>query len=601
MLKTALSEKEELLSEFRRLMKDNGLDAYIIPSTDPHLGEYVPEHWKVIKWLTGFTGSAATVVITGNFAGLWTDSRYFIQATEQLYGSGFELVKLKIPHTPEYITWLSDNLKEEAKAGVNGSVISIGLVRKMEESFKSKGIDLLTDIDLVEELWTARPELSSAMAFDFLTEFAGKGRSEKIVEVREQMKLMNVQYHLLTAPDDIMWLLNIRGSDVDYSPLLTSFAIIDMEQILLFADEEKIPFFVRSEFDKLGIVILPYEETPYIIESLDDTDSILLTPGTTSASLYKSLPAGMNVIEDISIPSRQKAVKNSVEIENIKNVMVSDGVALTNFFYWLCNTVGKEPVSEISASEKLLEFRKEQKNFLSPSFATIAAYNAHGALPHYTSTPETDSELKNEGIFLLDSGGQYLGGTTDITRSVSLGKPTKQQKSDFTLALKGTINLAMAKFPSGTRGYQLDILARKALWDNCMNYGHGTGHGVGFCLSVHEGPQSISPVASPDLKTLIEKGMVISDEPAIYREGEYGFRTENLILCVDDKVTQWGQFLRFETLSLCYIDKTLIEKPLLTDQEVIWLNDYHKTVYEKLSPFLDKDVMDWLKGRTDSV
>jgi Xaa-Pro aminopeptidase len=378
-----------------------------------------------------------------------------------------------------------------------------------------------------------------------------------------------------------------------------SFAIIDDTQILLFAQENKVPFKLAREFDNLGIILLPYEETAGMLSTLHSEFSILITPSTTSAELYNSIPKGMKIIEDISILSRMKSVKNTGEIESIGKAMIKDGIALTRFFFWIDQNLDTVPMSELSLTEKLTHFRSEQGNYLGASFSSIIAYKEHGALPHYSATSETDSVIGPDGILLVDSGGQYLDGTTDITRTITLGRPAEKQKSDFTLVLKGTINLAMAKFPAGTKGSQLDILARKALWEQGLNFGHGTGHGVGFCLNVHEGPQSISPAAN-DAKTFIEAGMLISDEPAIYREGEYGIRTENLILCYEDEETEFGKFLRFETVSLCYIDKNLIDFALLDKREIDWLNSYHSEVNEKLSPYLSKEEKDWLREKTSS-
>jgi Xaa-Pro aminopeptidase len=593
-----MNSSKEKLSHLRDLMAAQKIDAYIVPFTDPHLGEYIPDHWRIIEWFTGFTGSAANVVVTDSFAGLWTDSRYFIQAADQLSSSGFELMKLKIPHADEHVEWLKKNIKEGGKIAVDGSIISIGLAKTMEKEFERKKIILSTNCDLIADIWTDRPPMPVSVAFDHPVQFAGKERSAKLAEVREHMKIINVQYHLLTSVDDIMWLLNIRGNDVKYSPLLTCFALLGLEQMLLFINEEKIPLKLCSEFDMLNIVMLPYEEISYVIETLPSDSSLLITPATTSSTLYKSIPAGMNIIEDVSIPTRLKAIKNKTEIENIKNVMIKDGTSLTKFFYWLDRSIGKIIITEISAAGKLLELKMQQEHFLTLSFSTIAGYNEHGSLPHYSSTEGTNVELKKSGILLVDSGGQYIDGTTDITRTIALGEPTPRQKRDFTLALKGTINLAMAKFPAGTRGYQIDVLARKALWDNGLNYGHGTGHGVGYCLNVHEGPQNIGTSATGDLKTILEPGMLISDEPAIYRDGEYGFRTENLILCIEDEKTDYGQFLKFETVSLCYIDNSLIDLSLLTDKETDWLNTYHKTVFEKLAPYLPEEEKKWLKLKT---
>lgn len=589
------------LAGLRAAMKKKGIDALIVPITDPHLGEYVPEHWRVIEWLTGFTGSAATVVITSRFAGLWTDSRYFIAAEEQLQNSGFELVKLKIPHTPEYIDWLGSNIKKGGKVAVDGRVISIGLVRQLETALEPSGASLNIKIDLIKGVWTDRPALPTEPAFDHPVKYAGRSRADKIRDVRKRMAEIGADYQLCTSADDIMWLLNIRGNDISFSPLVISFALIGPDQVLLFADEEKIPGKMKAAFDRDNVVILPYDMVSTVLASLADNTILLLSPGTTSASIFRSVPRKVRVKEDVSIPTRLKAIKNNIEIANIREVMVRDGVALTRFFIWLENTIGREHITELSASEKLEALRREQEDCMGPSFETIAAYNAHAALPHYAPSKESDTELKAKGLFLLDSGGQYLGGTTDVTRTIALSKPDKRMKSDFTLALKGTISLAMARFPSGTKGFQLEILARKALWDNGLNYGHGTGHGVGFFLNVHEGPQTIGTGSSGDLKTVFEPGMLTADEPAIYRQGEYGFRTENLILCVDDVTTDHGTFLKFETVTHCYIDTSLVETSLLDERELKWLNDYHSNVFRTLSPHLKPDEKKWLKAKTAAI
>lgn len=589
------------LSALRSLIKTKGVDAYLIPSTDPHLGEYIPEYWRVIAWLTGFTGSNATVLITDSFAGFWTDSRYFIQAEEQLSSSGFELMKPGHSDAKDFIEWMGENIKPCSKVALDGRTFSIGRMRKVEKIMDGKNVSFDIDCDLISELWTDRPPMPMSIAFDHSVMFCGKNRETKIAELRDRMRKMNVHYHLLTSVDDIMWLLNIRGNDIKYSPLITSFAIVDEEQILLFVDERQIPFRLAMEFDKLNIVMLPYEETAGILSALSPDSAILITPSTTSASLFNSIPQGMKIKEDVSIPSRLKAIKNKVEIENIGHVMLKDGVALTKFFYWFEQNSGSIVMSEISLSEKLSEFRSEQQDYSGPSFSTIVAWNEHGALPHYAATPESDSVITKSGILLIDSGGQYFDGTTDITRTIAIGRPTKQQINDFTLVLKGTINLALAKFPSGTKGYQLDILARRALWDNGMNYGHGTGHGVGFYLNVHEGPQNISPGAGEDSTTVLEPGMLISDEPGIYREGEFGIRTENLLLCFEDEENEFGKFLKFATVSLCYIDKSLIDITLLNQKEIDWLNLYHSEVYEKLIPFITSDEKVWLKNKTNSI
>lgn len=596
-----MNSAQEKFAQIRVSMKENGIDAYLISVNDPHLGEYVPDHWRVIAWLTGFTGSAATVVITDYFAGLWTDSRYFIQAENQLRGSGCVLMRSLLSDKTDFMEWLFDNINTSSRIALDGRIFSIGTLRRLEKLLESRNISFDIERDFISTLWTDRPSMPVSVAFEHPVIFCGKERSLKIAEVREQMQRMGVNYHLLTSTDDIMWLLNIRGNDVKYSPLLMCFAIVGEEQILLFADESKIPLKLASEFDKLNIVMLPYEETEGMLSTLAYRSTILITPSTTSASICNSIRKRTKIIEDISIPTRLKAIKNNVEIGNIGKVMVKDGIALTKFFYWLEQNLGSETISELSIAEKLSGLRSEQTDYLGPSFSTIAAWNEHGALPHYSATDESNSIIEDKGILLVDSGGQYLDGTTDITRTIAIGRPTEQQKRDFTLVLKGTINLALAKFPAGTKGYQLDILARRGLWEHGLNYGHGTGHGVGFCLNVHEGPQSISPGAGTDSKIVIEPGMLISDEPAIYREGEYGIRTENLILCYEDEETEFGKFLKFETVSLCYLDKSLIDILLLDQHEVDWINSYHVEVYEKLSPYLTEDEKLWLKDKTSGL
>jgi Xaa-Pro aminopeptidase len=586
------------LAGVRSLMKQKRIDSLIVPSADPHLGEYVPDHWRVIRWLTGFSGSTATVVITRSFAGLWTDSRYFIQAEEQLKNSGFELVKLRVPHTPEHIEWLQAKMKKGGTVAVDGRLISAGNMRLLEAALSPGGIKLNMKADLITPLWKERPQMPDEKAFAHPVKFSGESRSDKIKRVREKMTIMKADYQLLTAVDDVMWLLNIRGKDLRYSPLLLSFAIVSSDQVLFFTDEEKIPSPLKSELDKEGIVLLPYDAVSAVISHLEEGSTLLLSPSTTSAVLYRAVPKNVRIMEEVSIPTRLKAIKNRTEIKKLKEVMIRDGVALTKFFYWLERSIGRETITELSASARLEAFRQEEKEFTGPSFATIAAYNEHAALPHYVPDESTDARLGKTGIFLLDSGGQYSGGTTDITRTIALGKPDRRMKSDFTLALKGTIDLAMVRFPYGTRGYQIEVLARKALWDNGLNYGHGTGHGVGSFLNVHEGPQTIGSAASGDMKTILEPGMLISDEPAVYRQGEYGFRTENLFFCIDDCETDHGRFLKFETVTLCYIDRELVEVSLLDDRELRWLNEYHETVFRALSSGLDPELVTWLRKKT---
>lgn len=593
-----MNDPVEKLAQIRAALKQDKVDAYIIPLSDPHLGENIPDHWKIIPWLTGFTGSSATVVITNSFAGLWTDSRYFLQAESELKGSGFTLMKPVSLAQYDYTDWLADNVNNNGRAGFDGRIISVTNYRKLKKRLSIKNIDILVDYDIISGIWKERPAMPLTQAWDFPVSFAGKERSLKIAALRLEMKNRGIGRHLLTSVEDIMWLLNIRGSDFPYSPLCIAYALVEETRFCLFVDRRKIPSLLASELMQAGVELFPYEEVSEIISSLSDRKSILITPSATSVSLFNTIPAGTGIVEDISIPSSMKSLKNKTEIENTCKVMVKDGVALTKFFYWFEKNYRAVPMTELSLAAKLREFRSQQEEYLGPSFSPIVACNEHAALPHYSAASGGDSPILEDSIVLVDSGGHYMGGTTDITRTISTGDPSYKQKKDFTLVLKGHIALAEAKFPRGTRGCQVDILARKYLWDNGYNYGHGTGHGVGYCLNVHEGPQSISPAEN---KTLLEAGMLISNEPALYREGEYGIRTENLVICYLDEETEFGEFLKFDTVSLCYIDKSLIDGSLLTKDETEWINSYHSEVFEKLSPFLNEEEKMWLREKTEPI
>jgi Xaa-Pro aminopeptidase len=589
------------LRQLREIMKEQGIDACIIPNTDPHLGENIPDHWKSVQWLSGFKGSAATIIVSKTFAGLLTDSRYFLQAEKELEGSGFELMKSGGRDGCSVNNWLLSNIRKGGIIAFDGRLFSAGSFRKMKDQLKIKRPVFATDCDLLSGLWENRPSLPDSVAFEHTIEFSGMNREMKIESLREEMIIMAADYHLLNSPDDIMWLLNIRGADVRYSPLLLCRAMVGRDQVLLFADEKKIPIKLSHEFDSLGIVILPYDELNPVLASLSQGSSILLSPDDTPVSVFDSIPEGIEIKEDISIPSRLKAVKNETEKENVRRAMIKDGVAMTRYFMWLEKSIETGKITEESAAIKLEELRLQQTNCTGESFLPIVAYNEHAALPHYSFTGNPKTVILNSGILLTDSGGQYLDGTTDITRCIALGKPSPGMRSDFTLALKGMIRIAAARFPYGTRGSQLDILARKSLWDNGLNFGHGTGHGVGFFLNVHEGPPVITPATGSRFNQPLEPGMIVSDEPGIYREGKYGFRTENLLLVTEDISTEFGLFLKFETITLCYIDRDLIEKSLLENEEIEWLNNYHTTVYRRLSDFLNENERAWLREKTKEI
>lgn len=589
------------LAQLRAKMQQKNIDAYIIPMSDPHLSEYMADHWRIIKWFSGFSGSAGTIVITKSFAGLWTDSRYFIQAEEQLKGSGIELVKLNTPHTPEFIDWMFHKLQVKSKIAFDGRIFPLALVKKMAAAFTKKQFRIEPNVDFIEDLWQNRPPIPQEPVFVHELKYAGVSRLEKLEVLRSEMKMLELEYLLLSSLDDIAWLYNIRGKDIAFVPLVISYALISQKEAYFFVNQNKLPWYVEQELKNDGVIAKEYNEIFQILQKVQKGKTIATQYSKTNYALYKAIPKECRIEDHLNITTSLKARKNFTEIKNIKETMVKDGAAMVKFLYWLSKTIGNEKITEISASEKLRYFRSEQKGFFDESFAPISAYNAHAALPHYSATPGTDVELKPGGIYLIDSGGQYFGGTTDITRTISLGQPTQQQKDDFTLALRGTIDLAMARYPYGTKGFQLDCIARKPLWDKHMNYGHGTGHGVGYFLNVHEGPQTIGTSASGDISTVLTPGMLTSDEPAFYREGKYGFRTENLILVAEDEETEYGRFLKFETVTLCPIDTKLINKDLMDKKEVDWLNKYHLEVYEKLAPYLSENETSWLKKQISEI
>lgn len=587
----------EKISQIRSLMAERGLAAYLVPNTDPHQGEYLASHWQMIAWLSGFTGSAGTIVITADFAGLWTDSRYFLQAAEQLAGSGIELMKLKIPHTPEYRSWIQTHVPPGSRIGLDGRLFSVSGLRAMKTEFQHNNLQIESDHDLIAPIWQDRPALPSAPVFVHEAHFAGKSRQEKLAEVRQLMREKGVKYHLLSALDDIAWTFNIRGKDIEFNPVAICYALIGIDTATLFMDPAKVPAAMRSEWKSEGIQVAAYESVREALQHLETGAEILFSAGQTSQWLASAVPDTVKVKVGSNLPGLLKAVKNEGEQAHIRRVMVKDGVAMVQLLKWLEESVGTIPVTEITVAEKLHALRAAQAHFVCDSFGTIAGYGAHGAIVHYSATPASAFSLKPEGIFLLDSGGQYLDGTTDITRTVTLGVPSAQQKDDFTRVLKGHIALARLVFPAGTQGHQLDTLARQALWQEGLNYGHGTGHGVGFFLNVHEGPQRIGTGASGAEGADFVPGMLTSNEPGLYRTGQYGIRIENLILVVPHVETEFGVFYAFDTVTLCPIDTRLVEGSLLSPEERDWLNAYHVHVQERLLPHLDAAEQAWLSEK----
>ena len=588
----------EKLSEIRFLMKEKGIDGYIIPSSDPHISEYLPDFYKCIAWTSGFTGSAGTLVITQDFAGLWTDSRYFVQANEQLAGTGFELVKLKVQHALEYVTWLGEKLSEGATVAFDGNLASLAVANSVNSILNPLGIKVNGHVDLLDPVWKGRPALPTEKAYTLPTTITGQATVDKIEAVRKALKQKRATAHLVSSLDDLAWLLNIRGTDVKCNPVTLGFAFIDHKQVILFIDAVKLDAATRAELESYGITIKPYEEVKAYLQGLGKEEVILLDPKRTCFATYDSVADGVKIIEDMNPSTLLKAIKNEVEINHERQAMVNDGIALTKFFKWIEENVAKGELTEMNIADHLRGLRAEQPGFKDISFDTIAGYKDHGALPHYKAEEHSNYKLETTGLLLVDSGGQYETGTTDITRVIALGTPTQEEKEDYTIVLKGTIEGSMAIYTKGTRGYQIDAITRRPIWATMRNYGHGTGHGVGFFLNVHEGPQVLNGTATD---IAIEPGMITSIEPGLYREGKHGIRIENLVLSKDLASNQFGDFMDFETLTICYIATDLVEKSLLGQEHIDWLNNYNQWVYDSISSKLSDDEAAWLKEKTKAI
>lgn len=580
------------IAAIRRQMTEKGLAAYIIPATDPHMSEYLPDRWKTLAWSSGFTGSAGTLVVTHEFAGLWTDSRYFLQAEQQLAGSGIGLVKLVVPHTTEFVGWLATTLREGDVVGLDGSLMSRSWYQSLVAGTRPRGIRLDHHADLIGPIWTDRPPLPQAPVYEHPAKFAGATRLEKLARVRQQLAEKKVTHTVLSSLDDIAWLFNLRGSDIPYNPVFVAHAVVGLQDAVLFIEPSKMPDALRRKLNRDGVKVLPYDTVTAWLGNLPKDAFVLLDPKRISQNLPGAFPESVKVLDDVNITTWLKTCKTPVEAAHTRQTMIRDGVALTRFFYWLAHHIGKEKITERSAETKLHALRLEQPNCVGESFGTISAYGPHAAMPHYSATPESDVELRPEGLYLLDSGGQYWGGTTDTTRVMSLGNITDEQMTDYTLVLKGLIAVSRLRYPRGTRGYQVDILARLPQWERGINFGHGTGHGVGYFLCVHEGPQGISP--NP-VDTPLLPGMITSVEPGIYRPGKHGIRIENLVLCAEGEKTEFGEFLGFETLTIAPIFTNLVKKSLLTKEELAWLRAYNSLVVKKLARYLTPDEKVWLR------
>lgn len=583
----------EKISALRKLMNEHGFSAYIIPSSDAHLSEYVAEHWQARKWISGFTGSAGTVVITLKKSGLWADGRYFIQAENQIKDTEIELFKISIPGFPTYTEWLLQELEEGDEIGIDGSVFSVNQVKNMQKKFDSKNISLVSNYDLIDEIWQDRPEIPTSDVFLHDVKFAGKSVAEKLEMIQTEMKKQNLDYHLFTSLDDIAWTFNIRANDIKYSPVSIAFAVIGLDSAHLFINRNKI-----KNIELENITIHPYEKITEFLSKIELGNSILIDPNRTNITLKNAIPKECKIVEKQHISTLMKSIKNETEIANLKNCQIRDGVAMVKFLYWLDSNIGKEKITEMSAAEKLADFRAESENFVDLSFNSISAYMANAAMMHYAPSHENETEMKPEGFYLIDSGGNYLDGTTDITRTVCLGPISDKMKHDFTLVLKSHIDLSLAHFLEGTTGANLDILARHPMWKEGLDYKCGTGHGVGYFLNVHEGPQNFSQRL---INVPLKPGMTTTNEPGIYKENQYGIRTENTLLCVKDKKTESGQFYKFEVISFCPIDIRGILPEMLSKSQKEWLNNYHKEVYEKLHSYLNEAERIWLQEMTKSI
>lgn len=587
-----MKEIAERLSRLRELMRREHLSAFIFPSTDPHNSEYVPQHWEGRKWISGFTGSAGTAVVTLTSAAVWTDSRYFLAAADELSGTEYQLMKERMPGTPTIAQWLGHELADAptTEVGVDGCCLSAEEVEALVTELRENGgLTLRTNLDPLAEIWTSRPPIPTSKVFVQQQRYAGVSAHDKLSALRSQLALRHADGMLVCALDDIAWLLNLRGQDVHCTPVFVGYVMVSVDGATLFVDKAKLTPEVEQYLANEGVVVAPYTAVADALRHYNDYN-LLLDPAEVNYTLWRAA-AQLRVVRAASPVPAMKAVKNETEIEGFHHAMLRDGVALVRFLKWLKPAVQTGGETELSAAEKLRALRAEQPLFRDLSFDTIAAYAAHGAIVHYEPTAESDVPLRPEGLLLLDSGAQYLDGTTDITRTIALGPVTDEERKVYTLVLKGHLQLQNLCFPDGACGSQLDAVARMAMWHEGMNFMHGTGHGVGAYLNVHEGPHQIRMEWRP---APLHAGMTVTDEPGLYLAGRFGVRTENTLLVVPHRETEFGRFLRFEPLTLCPIDKAPIVLEMLSDDERTWLNTYHRHVYEALYPLLEPDEQKWL-------
>lgn len=586
------------LALLRQQMASNGIDAYIIPSADPHLSEYLPERWQGRVWFSGFKGSVGTLVVTADFAGCWVDSRYWVQAEKELAGTGVQMMKLASVGATDHVDWLAANLTPDQIVGVDGMVLGLAMARQLEQSLSARQIKLNTQLDPLNAAWPERPSLPTQPVFEHLPPFAVQTRTEKIAQVRANMDELGADWHLISSVDDIAWLLNLRGSDVNFNPVFLAHLLIGKNNVDLFVGQDKVAADLKNALAAQQIQCRDYQQITSALAELPANARLLVDPRRVTFGIVEACPASVKKIEAINPSTLLKSRKSNVEAQHIRRAMEQDGAALCEFFAWFDNTIGKQVITEIDVDKQICSARAKRPGFISPSFGTIAGFNANGAMPHYHATPESNAIIEGNGFLLIDSGGQYVGGTTDITRVVAIGQPSAEQKRDFALELKAVIALSVAQFPVGTRAPLLDAIARAPLWAAGLNYGHGTGHGVGYFLNVHEGPQNISWLTPPEPHTAMQLGMITSIEPGIYRPGKWGIRIENLVLNVPGDSTEFGEFIQFETLTLCPIDTRCLDKTMLSKNEIDWINNYHTTVKARLAPLVSGDALNWLERST---
>ena len=591
----------ERIAALREKMQDRKIDAYLVPTDDFHASEYVGEYFKCRKYITGFTGSAGTAVILQDMAGLWTDGRYFIQAAAQLEGTGVELFKMGEPGVPTVHEFLEEKLGDGMCLGFDGRTVNAKEAVELEKILGKKGAFLSVDYDLIGEVWDDRPALSCEPVMELDVKWAGESRADKCARIRKAMEEKGADAFVLTSLDDIAWLLNIRGGDVHCCPVVLSYLVMTKIEIRLFANEKAFPAEVQTALLKDGVTLLPYDDIYAYVKTFTKEMTVLLCKKKVNSRLVSNIPEGVAVLDEENLTLLPKAVKNPVEVENERIAHIKDGVALTKFIYWLKRNVGKIPVTELSAEEKLYSFRMQQENFIDNSFDPIISYGVHAAINHYSATPDTDIAIEPGNFVLADTGGHYYEGTTDTTRTIVMGTVNDEQKKYFTAVLRGMLNLGNAKFRYGCTGVNLDYLARGPLWELGKDFNHGTGHGVGYLLNVHEGPNSFRWKVIPGNNAVLEEGMITSDEPGYYVENEYGIRHENMIVCKKAEKTEFGQYMCFEFLTMVPFDLDAVVPEQMTARERELLNAYHAQVYEKISPYLNEEEKEWLKDATRAI